>query len=97
MQIIAVCTQKGGAGKTTTAAALAQAAATKKKKALLIDLDPQGSATYIVGGKAGENSSLKLLNGAAASDLVQKTAGGVDLIPACWELQNDIFKPETLY
>lgn len=89
MQIIAICTQKGGAGKTTSAAALAQAGAMKGKKTLLIDLDPQGSATYIVGGKAGAGSSLALLNGAAASDLVQKTAGGVDLIPASWELQNE--------
>ena len=89
MQTIAICTQKGGAGKTTTAAALAQAGAVKGKKTLLIDLDPQASATYIVGGKAGAGSSLDLLNGAAASDLIQKSAGGVDLIPASWELQNE--------
>ena len=90
MQIIAICTQKGGAGKTTSAAALAQAAAKKGKKTLLIDLDPQASATYIVGAKAGGNSSLDLLNGAAASDLIQKTGSGVDVIPASWELQNEV-------
>lgn len=87
MQIIAICTQKGGAGKTTSAAALAQAAAKKGKKTLLIDLDPQASATYIVGAKAGGEKHI--LNGAAASDLIQNTGSGVDVIPASWELQNE--------
>ena len=44
--MIITCTNlKGGCAKTTTAIALASAAAKKKKPTLVIDTDPQGSAT----------------------------------------------------
>lgn len=45
MEIIAVCSQKGGSGKTTTAISLSGALAINKKRVLLIDLDPQAHAT----------------------------------------------------
>lgn len=43
--IISVCAQKGGSGKTTIAVNLAGEAARCGHKTLLIDADPQGSAT----------------------------------------------------
>lgn len=91
MQIVCICNQKGGTGKTSTAQALGQAAKSKGKKALLIDLDPQGNLTYITGAKAGGKSSLDLLHGTPAEQIAQKeTSGGVDIIPASWKLQEEV-------
>lgn len=45
MQTIALISQKGGAGKTTLAVALAVAAERSGLAAVLVDLDPQASAT----------------------------------------------------
>lgn len=45
MKTIAILSQKGGAGKTTLAVNLATAAQLAKKQTVIIDIDPQASAT----------------------------------------------------
>ena len=44
--VIAVCNQKGGVGKTTTATALAQGLHKKGFRVLAIDMDPQASMSF---------------------------------------------------
>ena len=45
MYIVAVLSQKGGAGKTTVACGVSVAAEAAGRTAVLVDLDPQGTAT----------------------------------------------------
>lgn len=44
-KIITVCNQKGGSGKTTVSMQFAGALARRNKKVLVVDADPQGTAT----------------------------------------------------
>ncbi len=84
MRTIAFSNNKGGSGKTTTTVSLAAAFAERGLRILVIDLDPQGSATMWLGGR---ESSVGLVSfskgGISVSDLItSSTAPGVDLIPA---------------
>ncbi len=48
-RVVAILNQKGGVGKTTVTLGLASAAAAAGRSVLVIDLDPQGSASWVLG------------------------------------------------
>lgn len=48
-RVVAVLNQKGGVGKTTVTLGLASAAAQAGHRVLVVDLDPQGSSTWVLG------------------------------------------------
>jgi chromosome partitioning protein len=87
-QTIAVINHKGGVGKTTTAVNLSAGIARQGFKVLLIDLDPQGNATYGLGVNfdPGESPSIaqSLLNTEAPlSDVILDTdEPNLKLVPA---------------
>lgn len=64
MLTVAVIAQKGGSGKTTLAINLAIAAVRAKQQALVVDLDPQGSAA--AWGRARESDAPVIVPARAA-------------------------------
>lgn len=84
MRVIAIANQKGGVAKTTTAAAIAQGASERGRKALAIDLDPQGSLTYIMGANGLAAGAYELMKGTPAAQVIQP--GAPDIIAASLQL-----------
>ncbi len=87
---VAVANQKGGVGKTTTAVNLGAAIALAGHRVLLIDVDPQASATTGLGHpRLGPESTVYelLLGGRAAREVVRPTRiDGLDVIPSTRDL-----------
>lgn len=82
---IAVANQKGGVGKTTTSVNISASLAATKHRVLMIDLDPQGSATVGCGiAKNGFSASINevLLGEVSAPDAIIKTGWGFDILPS---------------
>ncbi len=89
-RVVAIATQKGGSGKTTTAVNLAAALGDLGRQVLLIDFDPQGSASAWLGARdpdAGNRLLDALLEGSPLELLARpSSAPGVDVIPASSQL-----------
>jgi chromosome partitioning protein len=87
---IAVANQKGGVGKTTTSVNLGAALALAGHRVLVVDIDPQASATTGVGQpRLGPESTVYelLLGERSARELVRNTAiDALDVIPSTRDL-----------
>jgi chromosome partitioning protein len=83
-RLIAIINQKGGSAKTTTTVNLASALGRQDRRVLVLDLDPQASASSWLGAKDGERGLLDVLtNGLALAGLIQPTsAEGVEIVPS---------------
>jgi len=89
-----VITEKGGAGKTTVTLGLASAAMATGRHVLVVDMDPQGSATHWLGIEAdqAEGAMIRALDapkpgGARDELLVSAWADHVHVLPAARDLR----------
>lgn len=76
----AVVTEKGGVGKTTVTLGLASAAQAAGDRVLVVDLDPQGSATMVLGVDPSEAA------GRMREALDSPKPGGAagSIVESCW-------------
>jgi cellulose biosynthesis protein BcsQ len=100
-RIAALLNQKGGVGKTTVTLGLASAAAQAGHRVLVVDLDPQGSSTWVLGHdpNADRPSAADVLgpNRAPANILMSHWGLEIDLIPSSPSLQDhEAGKPKRL-
>ncbi len=73
-KVIAVANQKGGVGKSTAVYNLGAGLAMQGKKVLLLDVDPQGDLTKMLGLR--KPNDLPLTLGNAMNDIVAGVSGG---------------------
>jgi chromosome partitioning protein len=76
---IAIAARKGGVGKTTIACGLASVMASQGKQVLVIDLDPQSNAAYVLGTNPTAPGTANLLSGESPQPL--EAAPGLYVLP----------------
>lgn len=101
MRVITVSNFKGGVGKTTTAVNLAALCARRGLRTLLVDLDPQASATDYFGlyaeAESGANVIGLLYEGMSVEEMAYDTATeNLKVVPASLALidQNELLLAE---
>lgn len=77
MHTVAVLNQKGGVGKTTVTLGLASAAAAAGRRVLVVDLDPQGSSSWVLGADLADDRP-------TLGDVLDKTPIKRAIVPSSW-------------
>ena len=76
-RVAVLLNQKGGVGKTTVTLGLASAAARAGRQVLVVDLDPQGSSTWVLGhDPAGDQPS--------TADVIGTAGGAMTIVASHW-------------
>jgi cellulose biosynthesis protein BcsQ len=90
-RIAAFLNQKGGVGKTTVTLGLASAAAYAGHRVLVVDLDPQGSSTWVLGHDPAVEPSAGETGGSwsAVTIVTSHWGSDVDLVPSSPRLHNE--------
>ena len=90
-KVLALCSQKGGVGKTTSCVNLAVGLAREGKRVLVVDNDPQGSMTASLGYHNPDELNvtlatilMKIVNEETFDDSlgILRHEEGIDLLPA---------------
>jgi cellulose biosynthesis protein BcsQ len=72
-----VLNQKGGVGKTAVTLGLASAAAVAGHRVLVVDLDPQGSSSWVLGIDPAQVE-------VSSADVLSRTPAGKAMVPSAW-------------
>ncbi len=81
-RVLAVVNHKGGVGKTTSAVNIAAALVETGARVLLIDMDPQGSASLSLGRSDNGRRLMTALRSGQPLPVASSAVTGLDLVPA---------------